>query len=350
MTLAASHTLSASKPARTALTMAGLAVLLLATAFLSLCVGRFPVEPGTALSILLAAPFQAAGEAMAMPERVVLLVRGPRILLAALCGGGLALCGAALQGVFRNPLVSPHILGVSSGASFGGALAILLGLGGLAMVGSAFAAGAGALLLVGLLSRSTGGDDTIGVVLTGIVVAALLSALVSLMIVLADPETSLPGIVFWLMGSFAATTPERLALAAPAIAAGALVLLALRFRVNVLSLGDDEARSLGLPVERDRWAIFLAVALVEATVVSFAGVVGWVGLVVPHAARFLVGPDHRILLPASFLLGASYLLAIDTLARSLSQAEIPLGVLTAIVGAPVFAVILHRRRKRLEGE
>ncbi len=350
MTLAASHPLSASRPARTALTMAGLAVLLLATAFLSLCLGRFPVEPGTALSILLAAPFRAAGEAMAMPERVVLLVRGPRILLAALCGGGLALCGAALQGVFRNPLVSPHILGVSSGASFGGALAILLGLGGLAMVGSAFAAGAGALLLVGLLSRSTGGDDTIGVVLTGIVVAALFSALVSLMIVLADPETSLPGIVFWLMGSFAATTLERLALAAPAIAAGALVLLALRFRVNVLSLGDDEARSLGLPVERDRWAIFLAVALVEATVVSFAGVVGWVGLVVPHAARFLVGPDHRILLPASFLLGASYLLAIDTLARSLSQAEIPLGVLTAIVGAPVFAVILHRRRKRLEGE
>jgi iron complex transport system permease protein len=179
-----------------------------------------------------------------------------------------------------------------------------------------------------------------------VVVAALFSALVSLLIVLADPETSLPGIVFWLMGSFAAATDAKLALAAPALLAGGALLLLMRFRINILSLGEDEARSLGLPVERDRWVVFLAVALVEATVVSFAGVIGWVGLVVPHAARFLVGPDHRLLLPASTLLGAAYLVAIDTLARTLTAAEIPLGVLTALVGAPVFALVLIRRQRQ----
>lgn len=322
------------------------ALLLLAVCFLALCAGRFPVPPGTALAILGSGLSEAAGPWSRMQETVIWQVRLPRVALAALCGGGLSLCGAALQGVFRNPLVSPHILGVSSGASFGGALAILLGVGGLAMIGSAFAFGIGALLLVGLLSRAGGGSDTVGVVLTGVVIAALFSALVSLLIVLANPETSLPGIVFWLMGSFATATGDKLALAAPAILAGLALLLLMRFRINILSLGEDEARSLGLPAERDRWLVFLSVALVEATVVSFSGVVGWVGLVVPHAARFLVGPDHRVLLPASALLGAAYLVAIDTLARTLTAAEIPLGVLTALIGAPVFAAILVRRQRQ----
>ncbi|MBB4000239.1 FecCD family ABC transporter permease [Aureimonas pseudogalii] len=342
--------LSADQPAAAAVrgrsALGVFALLLLLVGFLSICVGRFPVSPGTAFAILGSAWQDGTGGWTRMQETVVLHVRLPRVLLAALCGGGLSLCGAALQGVFRNPLVSPHILGVSSGASFGGALAILLGVGGIAMIGSAFAFGIGALVLVGLLSRAGGGTDTVGVVLTGVVVAALFSALVSLLIVLADPETSLPGIVFWLMGSFAAATDAKLALAAPALLAGGALLLVMRFRINVLSLGEDEARSLGLPVERDRWVVFLAVALVEATVVSFAGVIGWVGLVVPHAARFLVGPDHRLLLPASTLLGAAYLVAIDTLARTLTAAEIPLGVLTALVGAPVFALVLIRRQRQ----
>lgn len=326
-----------------------LVLALLAAALGALCLGRYPVPPDTALSILAARLLPIASGWTGIEERIVLLVRGPRVVLAALCGAGLAISGAALQGVFRNPLVSPHILGVSSGASFGGALAILLGIGGLAMVGSAFLFGAAALLIVGFLSRAAGRGGTVTIVLTGVVVAALFSALVSLLIVLADPESSLPGIVFWLMGSFAAATTGKLALAGPPILVGVLVIAALRFRINVLSLGEDDARAMGMNVGRDRWIVLLAVALVEASIVSVAGVIGWVGLVVPHAARFLVGPDHRVLLPASALLGATYLLAIDTVARSLTAVEIPLGVLTAIIGAPIFAVILVRRRAQEAG-
>lgn len=325
-----------------------LVVVLVVAAFASLCLGRFPIPARTALAILASGVADIGERWTPIQERIVLFVRGPRILLAAVCGGGLAICGAVLQGVFRNPLVSPHILGVSSGASFGGALAILLAAGGFVLIGSAFAAGAAALLLVALLSRAGGRSDTISVVLTGVVVAALFSALVSLLIVLANPETSLPAIVFWLMGSFASATLDKLLVAGPVVAAGTILLHALRFRINLLSLGQDDARALGVAVERERWTIFLLVALIDATVVSFAGVIGWVGLVVPHAARFLVGPDHRILLPASALLGATYLLVVDTIARTLTSAEIPLGVLTAILGAPVFAVVLHGRRRREE--
>jgi iron complex transport system permease protein len=320
--------------------------LLFTAALTALCVGRFQIAPQKAIAILLSRVAPMTADWSVIDERIVLLVRAPRVLLAALCGAGLAISGAALQGVFRNPLVAPQILGVSPGAAFGGALAISLGFSGFALIGAAFGFGAFALMLVGLLARVDGRSDTVMLVLTGVVIGALFAALVSLLQFLADPNSSLPAIVFWLMGSFSAATWARVGVAAPGVLIGVAALWLLRFRINVLSLGEEEARALGLPVERDRWLVFAAVALIEGAAVAVAGVVGWVGLVVPHAARLLVGADQRALLPVSAALGASYLLLVDSLARSATAAEIPLGVITALIGAPAFAALLRQTRRK----
>jgi iron complex transport system permease protein len=277
-----------------------------------------------------------------LEQRIVLLVRAPRVVIAVLSGMGLAMAGAALQGLFRNPLVSPDILGITAGAAFGGALAILMGESSTALIGMAFAFGVIALLLVGFISRVDGRSDTMTVVLAGVVVAAMFTALASLVQFVADPDSTLPAIVAWLMGSFASTTWFRVLIAAPPVLVGISGLMLLRYRVNLLSLGEDEARSFGIRVQRERWIIFLLVALISGGVVSVSGIVGWVGLVIPHTARLLVGPDHRILVPAAGLLGGAYLVLIDTVARNATAVEIPLGVLTAAVGAPIFAVLLRR--------
>lgn len=329
---------------RDKLVMPALTLLLLAAIVGCLSVGRYDI----ALSdlVMLAGGWVGIGPGragVAEPVwRVVELVRLPRMLVGASVGAGLALSGAVLQGVFRNPLVDPHVIGVSSGAAFGGVFAILLGLGAVALWSMAFASGLSALLMVVVLSRKGGRSSILMLVLTGVVVSALFSALVSLMTYFADPNDTLPAIVFWLMGSFASATPERAILMLPVVAAFAVPLLMMRFRINVLSLGDDEARSLGLRVEPTRWLVLCCVTGITAASVANSGIIGWVGLVVPHFARTLVGPDHHRLLPAAALLGASFMLIVDTMARTLVAAEIPLGVLTAIVGAPVFMILLHR--------
>lgn len=325
-------------------TMACLVLLLLVAAVLSLSLGRYTVELGD-LWILMAGWLGIGPGRAGVPEaswRVVELVRLPRLLVGGAVGAGLALSGAILQGVFRNPLVDPHMIGVSSGAAFGGALAILLGLGAAALWSMAFAAGLLALLLVVAMSCRAGHASILMLVLSGVVVSALFSALVSLATYFADPNDTLPAIVFWLMGSFASATPERALYMVPLIALFALPLLLMRFRINILSLGDEEARALGLQVERTRWLALCCVTGITAASVANSGIVGWVGLVIPHVARALVGPDHRVLVPAAALLGASFMLLVDLLARSVIAAEIPLGVLTAIVGAPVFLVLMHR--------
>ncbi len=320
--------------------LAAFAVLLGAAMLAGICLGRLPIAPAAVLDSV--GTWLAGDPAVTLEERIVLLVRAPRILISALAGVGLAMAGAALQGLFRNPLVSPDILGITAGAAFGGALAILIGESSMVLIGSAFAFGVVALLLVGFISRVDGRSDTMTVVLAGIVVAAMFTALVSLVQFVADPDSTLPAIVAWLMGSFASTTWFRVMVAAPPILVGMAGLLLLRFRVNVLSLGEDEAKSFGIRVQRERWIIFLLVALISGGVVSVSGIVGWVGLVIPHAARLLVGPDHRILVPASGLLGGAYLVMIDTIARNATAVEIPLGVLTAAIGAPIFAILLRR--------
>lgn len=333
---------------RPATVFVGAALLLGCMVFIGVCVGRFAVDVPSALSILWRSLTDPMRELNTVEERIVVLVRVPRVLLAALCGAALAAAGAALQGVFRNPLVAPQVLGISQGAAFGGAISILLGIWGLPLLFIVFFCGLAALAIVGFLARIDGRTEIVTVILSGMIVGAMFAALVSLIQFLADPNGPLPAIVYWLMGSFASTTWERLAVAAPGLVIGMVFLWAMRFRLNVLSLDEAEARTLGARPERERWFIFALVALVVGSQVAVSGIVGWIGLVIPHAARLLIGHDHRLVLPASMLLGAAYLVAVDTLARTATSAEIPLGILTALVGAPVFAILLrHHYRDRI---
>ena len=320
-----------------------LAVLALpVSALLALGFGRFEVPPGDVLLILLANVLPIEPSWPGTAERVVELIRLPRVLSAMVAGAALGITGAALQGIFRNPLVGPQIIGVTSGAAFGGALAIFLFGTVVSLIGLAFAFGLLAVAIVYAIARVEGQAPVLTLVLAGVVVSAAFSSLISLLTYLADPNDTLAAIVYWLMGSFATASYSKLAVLTSAAAAGSLILWLLRFRINVLSLGDEEATAMGISVERSRWLILGAVALAVAGIVSVAGIVGWVGLVVPHIARMIVGPDHRVLLPASALIGAIYLLLIDTVARTATAAEIPLGILTALIGAPVFAVMLRR--------
>ena len=332
-------------PARAIWTVALCAIPV--AAVMALSFGRFDVPPLQVLRILAANVLPLAPDWPASAELVVERIRLPRVLSAMLAGAALGLTGAALQGIFRNPLVGPQIIGVTSGAAFGGALAIFLFGSAVALIGLGFLFGLAAVAIVYALARVEGQAPVLTLVLAGVVVSAAFSALVSLLTYLADPNNTLAAIVYWLMGSFATASYEKLGILAAAVLAGSTVLWLMRFRVNVLSLGDEEAGALGISVERSRWLILAAVALSVAGIVAVAGVVGWVGLVVPHLARMVVGPDHRVLIPASAMLGAVYLLAIDTVARTAMAAEIPLGILTALVGAPVFAIML--RRLQLKG-
>ena len=308
----------------------------------SLGIGRFGVPLNHVAAILLDGIIPLEPTWKPVEERVVELIRMPRILIAGLAGAGLAVAGAALQGVFRNPLVGPQIIGVSSGAAFGGAFAILISESQMMLIGGAFSFGILAMLIVYTVSRQQGRASILMLVLSGIVTSAFFSALVSITKFVADPDDKLPAIVFWLMGSFASASYEKVFLISIPVALGSLVVYLMRFQINVLSLGDEEAQSLGLRVERTRWIVLVAVALISAAVVAAAGVVGWVGLVIPHFARMLTGPDHKVLIPAAALIGAVYLIQVDNVARASIAAEIPVGIITAMLGAPVFAYLLRR--------
>lgn len=321
--------------------------MLCAVGVVSLSAGRYGVSFSHVVQILASRISSVTTTASDTEQNVVLLVRMPRVLLGLLVGGGLAIAGAALQATFQNPLVSPDIIGVSSGASLGGALAILFGLGSLLLVTSAFVFGLLALGVLFVVTVSREGTPMLLVVLGGVVTGSFFTALVSLVTYVADPYTQLPAIVFWLLGSVATATFTKVLIALVPIAAGVAVLMLLRWRINVLSLGDEDATALGVRPAVLRWVVLCSATLVIAGAVAVSGVISWVGLVIPHLARMWVGPDHRILLPVSFLMGAAYVMAIDTCARTLTAGEIPLGVLTALIGAPVFFVMLRRNRHRI---
>jgi len=325
-----------------ALAAAALALL----AALAFAMGRFPVAPGE-LAALAANKLFGAGYALAPNvETVVLQVRGPRILAALLVGAALAAAGTAYQGMFRNPLVSPDILGVSAGAALGAVLGIFLSQDALTIQFGAFGGG---LLAVGLVyavgAQVRRHDPILSLILAGIVIGTLLGAFIALIKYLADPYNQLPAITYWLLGSLAAVSPRDLALAAPFALAGLVPLYLLRWRMNLLSLPDDEARALGVPVARLRLAVVCAATLMTAAAVAISGIIGWVGLLIPHAARMLVGPEFSRLLPLSMLLGAAFLLAVDTLARTLAPIEVPPGVLTALIGTPFFLWLFASARR-----
>lgn len=321
-----------------------LALALLAAVLLgALAAGQFSIAPQQLWQSLLARATGTASPLSASAETVLWNIRLPRIAAGLAVGATLAAAGAAYQGMFRNPLVSPDILGVSAGAGLGAVLGIFLGWSMAAVQALAFGGGLAAVAVVVAISTSVRRYDPVLVlVLAGIALGALLGAGIALVKTLADPNTQLPSITFWLMGGLSAVTLPELGATAPVMLCALLPLMLLRWRINLLGLPDEEALALGVPVARLRLLLVACATLGTAAAVSLAGIVGWVGLVVPHVARLLVGPNFVRLLPASALLGAGFVVAADTLARSAARIELPLGILTALVGAPFFLYLLSR--------
>jgi iron complex transport system permease protein len=312
--------------------------------FASLFVGRFVIPPTDVARILWAQFFPSTHDWSASVETIVMQIRLPRSILAMFVGAGLAASGAAYQGMFRNPLVSPDILGVTAAAGFGAAVALLLSRNALELQLIAFAFGLVGVLLTYLLARVYRSTLVLMLVLSGVVVAAFFSALLSGAKYVADPESRLPAITYWLLGSLNGASSRSLAMALPPIIAGSVGLMFVRWQLNVLAMGDEEARSLGIRTELLKGIVIVCTTLITAAAVSVCGIVGWVGLVIPHLGRMLVGPDHRVLVPATLSIGASYLLCIDGIARTAVATEIPLGILTAVIGAPFFAYLLRKTR------
>lgn len=307
----------------------------------ALFAGKYPLTWAELCSALLA-PFSSATET-STANTVIWQLRFPRISAAIVVGAGLAAAGAAYQGMFRNPLVSPDILGVSAGAGLGAVVAIYVGLSLFWVQLLAFAGGLLAVLLVYVVARMVRRHDPVLVlVLAGVAVGSLLGAGISLIKVLADPYSQLSVITFWLLGGLHSIQPHEMWWALPWMLAGLLPLFLLRWRINLLSLPDEEAQMLGVSVQRMRSVLIVAATLVTASAISFTGIIGWVGLVIPHVARLFVGPNFSRLLPASLMLGGIFLLVTDTLARTVAPIELPLGVLTSLVGAPFFLYLLAR--------
>ncbi len=321
-------------------------LLLLAAVIAAFAIGRYPIAPGDLVALAWA---KLTGGAHGLPptaETVLFQIRGPRVVAALMVGAALAAAGAAYQNLFRNPLVSPDILGVSAGAALGAALGIFLSLDLWWIQGLAFAWGLGAVAAVYLIGQAVKGHDPILVlILAGVVIGALLGSVLALLKYLADPYNQLPAITFWLLGSLAATNLADIATTLAPVLLGLIPLWLLRWRMNLMALGDEEAKALGVNVVRVRLTVIAAATLMTAAVVSISGIVGWIGLLVPHFARLLAGPNFARLLPVSVLLGAAFLLLVDTLARTMARIEVPLGVLTAFIGTPFFIWLLAAARR-----
>ena len=328
------------------------AVLLLLAAFAGLCVGRYPLPLAEVLHALAHWSGLMSSPAAPRSDLIVLTERGPRVIAAILIGAGLSLSGASYQSVFRNPLVSPSLLGVLAGAGFGAALAVVISAPPPLRLLLTFAGGAAAVAVGVVVARAFGRDGRgfgdpgiLLLVFGGLVSTALFTALLSMIKFAADPQNQLPDIVFWLLGSLAAVEPGQLWRVGPIIVIGSAVLLWFSRYLDALALSDDEARSLGLPVGALRLAVIAAATVTSALTVALAGVIGWVGLIVPHVARLLVGPAHRRLMPVAACIGAAFMIATDALARSLTPSEIPLGAISDMLGVVIFLAVLPRIRK-----
>ena len=313
---------------------------------ISLCIGRYPVSLPKVIEILINSMTGNIDAANDLYRNIILEIRLPRAILGALVGGALGVSGASLQGLFKNPLVSPGILGVSSGAGFGAAVAILM-FGATAVV-YPFALGFGilAVFLSYLIGRTYNTAPTIMLVLGGVIVSSIFSALISFAKYVADPYEQLPSIVFWMMGSLANAGYHDILTSGPIIFAGSLGIYLIRWRINVLSMGDKEAKTLGIDTRIAKGIIVTGATLATAGAVCVSGTIGWVGLIMPHIGRMLVGNDNRILIPVSFSLGAGFLILVDIISRSITGSEIPLGILTSLIGGPFFIYLLKKTKAR----
>lgn len=324
------------------LVILALLLALLVAVVASFGLGRYPITPGELFGILLSKFLPIEPFWTKKMETVLFQIRLPRIALACLVGCALSAAGCAYQGVFQNPMGSPDILGASKGSAFGAALSLLLGLGSRWTMAAAFFFGLVSMGLVWLFSSRAKGKRVVSLILAGIIVSSLFEAGTSYIKLVADPGDQLPNITYWLMGSLSGANPETLALALPVMLVPLAVLLVLRWQLGLITVGEDEARSMGVNVRAVRLAVLASATLLTAAGVAVSGVITWVGLVVPHLARKLVGDNFRYLLPASMALGALFLLVVDNISRNLLPTEIPLGILTALVGAPFFLYLLTK--------
>lgn len=309
--------------------------------FASFLLGRYPISPVDVVSTILCPIFPQL-EVSPTITTIVFEIRLPRIIAAIVVGAALAMAGAAFQSIFKNPLVSSDLLGVSNGAGFGAALAIILSGSNAVIQIFAFLFGLISVSITYLISRAYKAGGILILVLSGVAISAFFNALISAIKFIADPDDKLPEIVYWLMGSLASVTMDKLIMILIPIIIGFAILLALRWHMNLLAMGDEEAQSLGLNPSRVRLLIIMGCTLLTSAAVSISGVIGWIGLVIPHMTRMIVGPDNRILIPASLSFGASFLLLIDNISRAVISIEIPIGILTAIIGVPIFLYLLKK--------
>ncbi|MBZ2175872.1 iron ABC transporter permease [Schnuerera sp. xch1] len=312
---------------------------------LSFTIGRYPISVGMLFKIFLSKVFPIAKTWPDAIETIVFQVRFPRIIAAVLVGASLSVSGAVYQGMFKNPLVSPDVLGVSAGAAFGAALGIFLSFSAIGIQMSAFVFGIAGVALVYLISLKIKDDPLIGLVIIGVLIGSIFTSFTSLIKYLADTQDKLPAITFWLMGSLSNVISRDLNKVFVPITLSVIPLYILRWKLNILSLNEDEAKTLGLDIGKIRIIVIICSTLMTAASISISGVIGWIGLVIPHLGRMIVGPDYRILLPTTILLGSSYLLLIDDMARALTTVEIPIGILTSLIGAPFFIFLLLKKKR-----
>lgn len=304
--------------------------------------GRYSVSMLDSLKILFGYIFNIDFGIEKQAQSVILSIRLPRLILAMLCGMGLSVAGASLQALFSNPLTSSDTLGVSSGASFGAALALLFSSNSILIQFSALCFGILAIIIVIHISRSENNNSIIMMIISGVLVSYLFQAFVSLIKYIADTDSKLPAITFWLMGSMSGVSYKMLLFGAPFIIFGVIVIYFMRWKLNVLSLGEEEAKSLGINMSKTKLLTVFLSSMITASCVSMCGMVGWVGLLIPHLSRILFGNNNLYVVPASMSLGATFLILVDTIARTISAAEIPISILTSVIGAPIFILLLKK--------
>ena len=325
------------------------ALLLIVTGLVIIAIGlgRYYISPIDVIKILLSKVIHIEPDWEAQAESVIFTLRLPRIFGALLVGAALSLSGAAYQGVFKNPLVAPDMLGVSAGACVGASLAILMQFGQKEIQIMAFAGGIVAVAAASFIPKMMRNHSMMTLVLAGVIVGGLMNSLLGLLKYLADPDTQLASITHWQMGSLSTVVWRDIACVGPVIFISAGILIAVRWRINIMSLGEGEARSLGTDIKKTRGLVIICATALTASDVCISGTIGWIGLVIPHLGRMITGPDNKKLIPVSAVLGAGFLLLIDTAARNLTSAELPLSILTGLVGAPFYFYLLVRQRTKV---
>lgn len=325
----------------------GMLLLLLGLTIIAIGVGRYYISPIQVVKIFLSKFVNITPTWEAQAESVIFTLRLPRILSALLVGAALSLSGASYQGVFKNPLVAPDMLGVSAGACVGASTAILINSNEFVIQIAAFAGGIIAVVMATAIPKFIRNNSMMTLVLAGVIVSGLMNSILGVLKYLADPDTQLASITHWQLGSLSSAVWRDVIYVGPIIVVAAINLIVTRWKINILSLGENEAKSLGTDIKKSRGLVIVCATTLTACAVCISGTIGWIGLVIPHFGRMLVGPDNRKLIPVSAVLGATFLLLIDTLARNLTSAELPLSILTGLIGAPFYFYLLLKQRMKL---